>query len=206
VISGFCMYLIYASKQTKFTWSAYGTFLKKRWLRIAPAFYVSASVCAIFVTLSGSPFPYVSLVKHITFTHIWFGNEDLAAPFWSLATEWHFYLVLPLLVWLSNCLGFWKTAVASMTLSVGFRFWVYTSSGNIEAFWINQLPNRLIEFILGLCVAKLYISKTVPPKLLQSEIGFVIAASVAYLGRLLMLSEIVTTMGSAGYIFGSMSS
>jgi peptidoglycan/LPS O-acetylase OafA/YrhL len=201
VISGFCMYLIYASKQTKFTWSAYGTFLKKRWLRIAPAFYISASVCAMYVALSGNPFPYISLVKHITFTHIWFGNEDLAAPFWSLATEWHFYLVLPLLIWLSNCLGFWKTAIASMTLSVGFRFWVYTSSVDVQAFWINQLPNRLVEFILGLCVAKLYISKTVPPRLLQSEIGFVVAASVAYLGRLLMLSEIVTMMGSAGYIF-----
>jgi peptidoglycan/LPS O-acetylase OafA/YrhL len=201
VISGFCMYLVYASKQTKFTWSAYGIFLKSRWLRIAPAFYVCASVCAIFVALFGSPFPYISLVQHITFVHTWFGSQDLAAPFWSLATEWHFYLVLPLLIWFSNYLGFWKTAIALMTLSIGFRFWVYTSSDNIQAFWVNQLPSRLVEFILGLCVAKLYISKTAPPKLLQNEIGFVGATSVAYLGRVLMLSEVVKIMGPAGYIF-----
>ncbi|HEY9302611.1 MAG TPA: acyltransferase family protein [Phormidium sp.] len=45
VISGFCMYLMYAQKQTKFAWNTYATFLKKRWLRIAPNYYVAALVC-----------------------------------------------------------------------------------------------------------------------------------------------------------------
>ncbi|HEY9851394.1 MAG TPA: acyltransferase family protein [Leptolyngbyaceae cyanobacterium] len=87
-ISGFCMYLMYARKQTKFEWKTYIIFLKKRWLRIAPAFYVAALACAIAYLFVGKPFPWFDLLSHATFTNIWFPNTGgLAAPFWSLATE-----------------------------------------------------------------------------------------------------------------------
>lgn len=86
VISG-CMYLMYAQKQTKFAWNTSATFLKKRWLRIAPNFYLAALVCAVGFLLVGKPFPWFDLLAHASFTQTLLPHTGtLAAPFWSLAT------------------------------------------------------------------------------------------------------------------------
>ena len=47
VISGFCMYLM--AWKTDFSFSTYGSFLYKRFLRIAPAFYASLLVYATII-------------------------------------------------------------------------------------------------------------------------------------------------------------
>lgn len=41
VISGFCMYLMYVSKERQFNFHNYWVYLKKRFIRIAPAFYTA---------------------------------------------------------------------------------------------------------------------------------------------------------------------
>src|SRR5262245_49813726 len=41
VISGFCMYLMYAKSQSVFSAQRYAAFIKRRWWRIAPAFYAA---------------------------------------------------------------------------------------------------------------------------------------------------------------------
>lgn len=201
VISGFCMYLMYAQKQTKFAWNTYATFLKKRWLRIAPNFYLAALVCAVGFLLVGKPFPWFDLLAHASFTHTLLPHTGtLAAPFWSLATEWHFYLILPLFVWASSYLGFWTVIAIVILSSIGFRTWVYTSPTNVELFWNTQLPVRLVEFSWGICVARLYAMQKTPPKILCGEKGFLIAFGIAYLGRLLMVTEVIKLAGSFGYI------
>lgn len=119
VISGFCMYMMYVRKETQFSWSNYTTFLRKPWLRIAPAFYVSALVCAIGNIFLGNPFPWRDLLSHFTFTHILFPNTGgLAAPFWSLATEWHFYIFMPLFIWAAKRWGFWPVITVSTLISI----------------------------------------------------------------------------------------
>ena len=205
VISGFCMYLMYARKQTKFEWGAYVTFLKKRWLRIAPAFYVAAFVCAIAFLFFGRPFPWLDLLAHASFTHIWLPNTNgLAPPFWSLATEWHFYLILPLFIWAAARFGFWPVAAIAILASTGFRLWMYSSPADIEVFWNAQLPSRLVEFAWGMCVARLYTLQKVPPKVLRAERGLLIAFVITYFGRLLMVTEVVNLTGSFGYICKTM--
>src|SRR5919199_157545 len=200
VISGFCMYLMYARKQTKFEWGAYVTFLKKRWLRIAPAFYVAAFVCAIAFLFFGRPFPWFDLLAHASFTHIWLPNTNgLAPPFWSLATEWHFYLILPLFIWGADRFGFWPVAAIAILASTGFRLWMYSSPADIEVFWNAQLPSRLVEFAWGMCVARLYTLQKEPPKFLRAESGLLIAFIITYLGRLLMVTEVVKLAGYFGY-------
>jgi peptidoglycan/LPS O-acetylase OafA/YrhL len=201
VISGFCMYLMYAHREAKFSPHTYSNFLKKRWLRIAPAFYVAALACAVGNTLGGKPFPWFDLLAHASFTHLWFPHTGgLAAPFWSLATEWHFYLLLPLFIWGTYRWGFWSVITISILFSIGFRTWMYISPPEIEVFWKAQIPTRLIEFSWGMCVAWLYIKKFTIPKVLSAEKGFLIAFLVAYLGRLLMVSEVVHLAGSSGYL------
>jgi peptidoglycan/LPS O-acetylase OafA/YrhL len=202
VISGFCMYLMYARKQTQFSLGNYATFLRNRWLRIAPAFYVSALVCAIGYNFLGKPFPWLDLLSHISFTHILFSNTgDLAAPFWSLATEWHFYIFLPLFVWAAKRWGFWAVITVSILVSIVFRTLVYAGSPEFHTMWDYQILMRLDEFAWGMCIAWLYTKEIMPPKILWAERGFLISIGIAYLGRVLMESEVVKLVGNFGYLF-----
>ncbi|MDZ8188191.1 MAG: acyltransferase [Nostoc sp. ChiSLP02] len=201
VISGFCMYLMYTRQQTQFAWTSYVTFLKNRWLRIAPAFYISASVCAIIYIFVGKSLPWVDLLSHASFTHIFFPNTGrLASPFWSLATEWHFYLFVPLFIWAAAQWGFWPVITVTILFSMGCRTWMYASPAELELIWKPQIPIRLVEFAWGMCIAWLYIKKIMPPKILSAEKGFLIAFSIAYFGRLLMVTEVVNLASSFGYI------
>lgn len=201
VISGFCMYLTYAGKQTKFGLRGYFTFLKKRWLRIAPVFYIAAFVCALRYPFIGQPFPWLDLLAHATFTHLWIPNiVGLASPFWSLATEWHFYLILPLFIWATSQFGFRTVITTAILGSIGFRLWMYSSPYEVEIFWNAQLPSRFVEFAWGICAARLYSLQKIPPKLLRAEKGFLLAFVITYFGRVLMVTEVVKLAGPLGWI------
>lgn len=199
VISGFCMYLMYAGSQSSFSWLAFGYFVRRRWLRIAPAFYAAAAAVAIGYYIAGRGFPWLELFSHITFLNtIVPGMGGLAAPFWSLATEWHFYLVLPVCVWATGRIGFWATIAILAACSLAFRAWIFSAhpSGLID--WHAQLPARLIEFGWGICVARLYANGTPLPRILSGGVGFMLGAAVAYTGRALAVTEVVKLAGEYG--------
>lgn len=201
VISGFCMYLMYARKQTSFDLNNYVIFLKKRWLRIAPAFYVVALTAAIGFVVAGKPFPWYDLLAHMVFMHTVLPDTGgIVAPFWSLATEWHFYLFLPFFIFASTRFGFWPVVTAAIFASLGFRTWMYNSPAYVEAFWKAQLPSRLVEFAWGICIARFYTLNKIPPKFLQGGMGFLIGVTIAYAGRMLMVTEVVNWIGRFGYI------
>lgn len=199
VISGFCMYLMYARRQSRFSWCAYAYFVKRRWLRIAPAFYVAAIAAAVGHFVAGRAFPWLDLASHLSFTSILLpGMGGLSAPFWSLATEWHFYLILPLFIWASGRLGFWPTAAMAISSSIAYRAWIFPDPPNLELDWYAQLPARLVEFTWGICVARLYVDGTRLPRILSGCTGFLIGLTVAYLGRLLAVTEVVRSSAAAG--------
>jgi peptidoglycan/LPS O-acetylase OafA/YrhL len=77
-------------------------------------------------------------------------------------------------------------------------------SSEVEGFWKAQLPSRLVEFAWGMWVARLYILQTKLPKILSKETGFLIAFIIAYIGGLLMVTEVVNFAGSFGYICKTM--
>lgn len=95
VISGFCLYLILKDKPI--TVAVYKTFIKNRWLRIGPAFYV-CSIISLFVL--HRTFGLVQL--KILLTNLFYlsniiplngnPNSNIVAPFWSLAVEFQFYI------------------------------------------------------------------------------------------------------------------
>ena len=202
VLSGFCMYLKYAHKQQSFKINYYWYFVKKCWLRIAPAFYIAAIVCAIGHIFIGLSFPWQDLLSHFTFTNIWWSNTNkLAPPFWSLSTQWSFYLILPLLILAIYKSGFKRVAIIAIICSIVFRLWMYSSSLDIQYFWGRQLPSRLGEFILGMGIARLYVLKKSLPKILKYEQGFLIGFIMTYIGRILMVTELVKMSGSVGFIF-----
>lgn len=199
VISGFCMYLMYAGAQSRFTWGAFASFVQRRWLRIAPAFYAAAIVAAIGHWLAGRAFPWLDLASHLTFTSILLpGVGGLAAPFWSLATEWHFYLALPFLIWAAGRLGFWTASALAIAVSLAFRAWMFLTDPGTALDWHAQLPARLVEFTWGMCVARLYAGDVPLPGVLRGSRGFLAGIAIAYLGRTLAVTEVVALAGSAG--------
>jgi peptidoglycan/LPS O-acetylase OafA/YrhL len=201
VISGFCMYFMYIRRQTTLDWGNYAVFIKRRWLRLSPGFYMAALVCAAGLWLSGRPFPSKDLFAHGTFTHTIFpGTGQLAAPLWSLATEWHFYLLLPFLIWASVRWGFGRVLVVLMIASVGFRLWMYQHAESAVALWKSQLPPRLIEFCWGIWIARWVVQERPLPRVLQGRQGFLVGLLVAYAGRLLMTTEIIRWAGRAGVL------
>jgi peptidoglycan/LPS O-acetylase OafA/YrhL len=201
VISGFCMYMMYAGRQTVFSWRNYLRFLRRRWLRIAPAFYSAAAVAALGFVVAGLGFPSGDLAAHLVFLHTVIPDTGrLAAPFWSLATEWHFYMLLPMIVWGSGRLGFWPTIMSAAAFCLCFRLWVYGGAGELLDATKTQLPTRLVEFAWGICVARFHAEGRVPPALLRGAGGFVLGVIVAYAGRLLMVTEVVRGAGSYGFL------
>jgi peptidoglycan/LPS O-acetylase OafA/YrhL len=194
---------MYARKQTHFSASSYFAFVKNRWRRIAPAFYTAAVVVAIGQAVMGKPFPWFDVLAHATFSHLLllpYGTNGLASPFWSLATEWHFYLVLPFFIWAATRWSFWPALALGLLGSILFRIWLYASMPEIIGYWGGQIPTRFVEFAWGMGVAYFYAHDRVPPRVLQGARGFLIGFAIAYLGRLLMVAEIVRAAGSLGFI------
>jgi peptidoglycan/LPS O-acetylase OafA/YrhL len=71
-------------------------------------------------------------------------------PIWSLTTEVHFYVVVPILAWLVWRVGGWPTYLASAGLAV---WWITTTwRGELPA---SLLPGRIDQFVIGAAAAGL---------------------------------------------------
>jgi peptidoglycan/LPS O-acetylase OafA/YrhL len=107
VISGFCMYYFYASKND-FSYHDFYRFLVKRWVRLSPAFYV-----ATIIYILTAKFVYHQKIDSFNnFLHsIFYLNnifrQYITAPhFWTLSVEWQFYFLIPILLIYQNRIGF----------------------------------------------------------------------------------------------------
>jgi peptidoglycan/LPS O-acetylase OafA/YrhL len=187
VISGFCMYLMYVSKNPEFNFNYYLGYIKKRWLRIAPAFYVAVLVYGfIAVSFSFKLFNWEYALHHFLFIKNLFPEQTLYAPhFWSLCTEWHFYIVLPIIVWGINRFSFQKTIVAVILFCMVFRFIMWMQNSDDYNLVNYSILNRLIEFVMGIIAARIYTDNR-QEWFLRSASGLVIGAAIAFAGRMLM--------------------
>lgn len=104
VISGFLLFLPYA--RTLLHRQAFPSakkFYKKRAFRILPAYWVSLVLIIVFlepVFLQSANWYDVGL--HFFLMHDVINNtrETIDGPYWTMAVESHFYLLLPLIAWL----------------------------------------------------------------------------------------------------------
>ena len=159
VISGFCMYLMYQKSSGKFNTKIYGQFILKRWRRIAPAFYVVVSFECLMILVNRGYFPINSYLTHLFFVNTFSSEHVLSPPYWSLSTEWQFYIILPLL-FIKDINGSRKVfrIIALMMICLLFRIYVYYQHAaemhaglTIEA---DKIWYRFIEFGWGMLAAK----------------------------------------------------
>jgi len=102
VLSGFLLFLPYA-KSLLFaeTWPSARTFYLRRALRILPGYYVALALLILFTHPEYLQADHLkALALFLTFlmdapsTY-----QQINGPFWTLAIEWQYYMLLPLLAW-----------------------------------------------------------------------------------------------------------
>ncbi len=201
VISGFCMYLMYVSKKNTFATKNYLHYIKKRWLRIAPAFYVAILVYGLFnVDFNIGSFDYLYALKNMTFTRTLFEEPtQYGNHFWSLCVEWHFYLVLPLILLAINRHDFYKAILGCIIFCLLFRVLVWRHDDDPFNIINYLIFNRLIEFIIGMVAGYLYFTNR-RYWINSTAYGILMGAAVAFTGRLLMLAEMQNRMDTLGWI------
>ncbi len=184
VLSGFLLFLPYARAMlhAKPLPSA-RQFYRRRALRILPAYWVCLLVLAIIIpaTFSGLTFAE-DMLTHITLIHDYFPsfNRDIEGPFWTLAVEWQFYLLLPVIgvviariVGVSRSIGRIAACIGgliglSLTMRViGTLLMAYLPSfhgiiatiGQIITLLILGSQGKFLEvFAVGMLCATLYVA------------------------------------------------
>ena len=180
VLSGLCLYWPYASRpQIKIV---FPTFMKKRALRILPAYYAALIVVPLamiamkgigvkidYTPKSVSDFSLHLLMLHSLTAESYRGWYQLT---WSLGLEWLWYLVFPLAVVLFRKLKAYQALLLCGCLTLIYRsiYWSMVDLSNLneeQGFVLdNALPGRLFEFAAGMFVADFLARGTLPKKLI----------------------------------------
>lgn len=147
--------------------------------RILPTLIVVCSTLIILGWFFLGPIEYKTLAKHTTSALLFFSNIQLqqeAGYFdissqekwllhtWSLAVEWQFYLVIPLLIlfsWTKNSKGKAPTIILGSTLLLSLLAAIYyTTTDPNKAFYI--FPTRAWEILSGSLT--FFITRKIKPK------------------------------------------
>ncbi|HXZ98772.1 MAG TPA: acyltransferase [Candidatus Binatia bacterium] len=206
VLSGFCLYLPVARGGA----GNFRTlrFLRRRAVRLLPAYYASLAVVLLVTVLTGGSIGLarvsgiavlVQTVTHVTMTHSLFPSTFYAlnGAYWSLALEWQLYLGLPLLVIAARRLGLARTVALVVAVNVVYRVGlqlaialhaVAGTSLMATAVLPNLLPGRWAEFGLGMVAAQLHASGRIA--------GWAPHAGWAILGLVPLTAVAVLSQGS----------
>ena len=183
VISGFCLYLILKDKPI--TASTYKTFIKNRWLRIGPAFYICATVALFAMTkvfnvenlkLLFYNFSYLNNIIPYNGN----ANSSITPPFWSLAVEFQFYILLPFMLMASSKIGIKKTLYTLFALGLCMNF-IFTADENKY-----HLVTKVCHFTLGIFAAVIFLEKKVKPQILTQYWGLFLGIIAMFFGRYTM--------------------
>lgn len=133
----------------------YRPFIRNRLLRTYPLFL-------LLVVAGAAAAPQQFTWPAFLQTVFWFGNLPgalVAPPFtsmlWTIAVEWQFYLVFPLL--LASLKGGWtRTLLGMLAVLLLFRMLAVMSGGNARDLAYSTILGRLDQFLIGMWAAWWY--------------------------------------------------
>ncbi len=148
-------------------------YFKRRFARILPAYYLQCLILAVifYSGLSSVVFWYsptdLGWLAHGVF---WINAVPLipayVSTWWTLPVELGFYLLLPLF---AKCLTDkrWGWLLIGIALSLAYRFvLLHLGLGRAEEiFWVDQLPGRLFQFLIGMLAAFFWVKYRASNKL-----------------------------------------
>ena len=161
-LSGFLMGKAFASGRYSLDEVGMRTFLRNRFLRIAPIYYGSILVISAF------RYPQI-----FTFKNWWMlvqmGTFDYAGDLpirevnalWSVSTEMQFYLLVPMLMmvllWLHRRLGRWflLLPIALVVAGTGFKFLLASHVQDMYVYSYSPLLGNLDIFLCGMSISLL---------------------------------------------------
>lgn len=161
VLSGFLLSLPLLSRapqiKTGRFWRGY---LSKRWLRIAPPYY--ASLLVVLVMFGNVPYLVRGtrdVIQHAFYVHNFSSTYLLSINpvYWTLAIEFQFYLILPLLAFLFARRRWPAVLGACVATSLAWRWSTFHPTNAGETFWLSaNLLGFLAHFALGVAAARVY--------------------------------------------------
>ncbi|MCB0765712.1 MAG: acyltransferase [Flavobacteriales bacterium] len=196
VISGFV--IPYAMQRGGYVWSDLGRFMLRRFVRIGPPAYIAALAVIAFHLLAimingrpvdGDPFPgfgFTAVFANLTFTAEYFGTGWYNFVYWSLTTEFEYYLVLAL-VFPLIAVGSpnWRVALIMagmilLTWAPGpsfFHYAVYFVLGILVFLWRETSTDHRLLLFLGLAACLAGISQGWSTPIAVSLVAALIIAS-----------------------------
>jgi peptidoglycan/LPS O-acetylase OafA/YrhL len=156
VISGFCFFHLYAG--TALQGAELRRFHRKRFLRIAPVFYLAIALSLATDPMFRAVCTPLRLLENLSLTFgLFHPNHALVIGGWSIGLEYVFYLALPVLLWLGRRpLALYVLAVVLALWSLPFVFdKVQATEGVFHRFDVYvELPNHAFLFVLGALIAE----------------------------------------------------
>jgi len=167
VLSGFCLYWPFAkggARREPTLWE----FAVKRCRRILPPYYIAlllfgsfALFQALFDASDSTPLSVLkSLGMHLIMLHNLRPGTffDLNGSFWSLALEFHLYILFPIFVEALRRFPARNVLYVVLVATTGFRFLVIHVAQSTDDPWVNVLTysvfGRCLEFLLGMIAAR----------------------------------------------------
>jgi peptidoglycan/LPS O-acetylase OafA/YrhL len=158
-VSGFCLALPVMSAGDRLS-GGIAQFFKRRARRILPPYYGAVALCLLLIaTVIGEPtgtlwdvpiaVNKVALISHLLLLQDLFGTSRINYVFWSIAVEWHIYLVFPLIVWSWRRFG--PALTVACALLVGYAIAIAGMGTRVD----RANPHFLGIFALGMLAAYL---------------------------------------------------
>lgn len=163
VLSGFILTYVYFKPGVAINWKS---FFRKRFFRLWPLHFLMLIVVLLVApkvqqSLSSK---LIEIPLQLTLTQSWLGSVPIAlgfnGPSWSVSTEFGFYLLFPFLLKLYRHI--YLTFAVAVILTAGVIFVAMLTHGSTSEWLWGALKvhpfGRLIEFIFGICTAKLFLN------------------------------------------------
>ncbi|WP_246039221.1 acyltransferase family protein [Dictyobacter alpinus] len=165
VLSGFLLFLPYAKAMLfDSEWPSLRRFYIRRVFRILPAYYVTLFLMLLYL----SPDYLLPQYRDKLWLFLTFRMDlpatyqQLNAPFWTLAIEFQFYLLLPLIAWLMGRLVRWGSLnmrlfklticlLVMFTWGMATRYWGFklADTNQLDYLIPHSLADTLRPFIFG---------------------------------------------------------
>lgn len=142
-----------------------GVYMKRRFFRIFPAYYLQILLVLFLAALgigAGMPWSSPTVAGVLAHAVLWINAWPLVAAYvptwWTLPVEFGFYLLLPML---AKCLTDrrWYWLLLGIALSLWYRHVLLGLglSRAEEVYWVDHLPGRLFQFLIGMLAAYFFV-------------------------------------------------
>lgn len=146
-----------------------GGYLLRRIKRVVPAYWVQIAVLSTVLYIGGTALDWRMIGAHFAFMQNFRQDYSYAlnGVYWTLPTEFGYYLLLPLFAAAAVLLGSKKRTawlVLSVTLvvvAIAYRYLMYASVAEatvgVKFFVLLQLPGLIDHFAIGMLLAWIYV-------------------------------------------------